>query len=421
MRPDPETRQNRAWHLRQIWDAPHRPLFLASFVWAALTVMWWPLGDALGVPPPFEPAVLWHVHELLFGFAAAAMGGYVLTALPSWTAADPLSGPRLQWLILLWAMARLATLFVFVLPLPVVFVANSGYFLLLAAVLCRAILSARAYRKLGFPIAVLFLCCGELLYLTAAIGGRPWDSLAIARVAVLGFALLIISVGGRAIPAFTRNWFLQTGQAHQVVSDAPRSIRLAQGFVVAAIAGRGVGIPDLTHAALIGAALASLRMMHGWRTVPALTNPLLAALHLAFLWVPVGLGMTGILGFFPDAYPAADAIHTLTIGAMSGLIMAISGRAAAHQDSGGMKAGFGFVIGVALIWLATCVRLLVPLSLSYGSGFLMVSAVLWCTGWAAFIAGFLPALFGTVIRPVFSGKKFRSADTVANSLKNEAK
>jgi uncharacterized protein involved in response to NO len=408
-----KTYQNRKWRVDLIWDAPHRPLFLASFLSAFLAVAWWPLGSAVGLPDPaFTSPVLWHIHELLFGFAAAAVGGYLLTALPSWTGQSPVRGAALKWLVLLWAVARLATAFADYFALPLLILANNGYFLLLATILGRQILSARVYGKLVFCIAIVLLGTAETLFLTAAVTGRPWISLTLAHVAVIGFALLMVSIAGRAIPAFTRNWFGLSGRTDMRVTDAPRGRLLAQVLLAAAMVGWLAGWPALAHGALVCAALAILWMMRGWKTVAVLRTPLLAALHLAFLWVPVGLGAIGLLWFFPAAYPVADAIHTITIGGMGGLIMAIAGRAASHRDRGDMKAGLGFVIGVVMIWLAALIRLSVPLFPNYGMGILMGAAIFWCIAWAAFIAGFLPAAFGPAVRPVLSGKKHLIPDNL---------
>ena len=41
-------------------------------------------GAAL--PSRFDP-LAWHIHEMLFGFAMAAIAGFLLTAIPNWTGA----------------------------------------------------------------------------------------------------------------------------------------------------------------------------------------------------------------------------------------------------------------------------------------------------------------------------------------------
>ena len=54
--------------------------------------------------------VLWHAHEMLFGFAVAVIVGFLLTAGKAWTGLDTPRGGALAALALLWLAARLAAL-----------------------------------------------------------------------------------------------------------------------------------------------------------------------------------------------------------------------------------------------------------------------------------------------------------------------
>ncbi len=398
------------WGLGYFWHAPHRPLFLASFLCALIIVAWWPLGVTLGLPAPgFEPAVLWHVHELIFGFAAAAIGGYLLTALPSWTGLPLVQGMPLKILLLFWLLSRLAIAQADEVPIWLLHVINSSYFLWLSGILGHHILLRGTYRKSGFVAAVLALGCTEALFLNAALGGHPWVSFSQTHTVVIGLTLLMTVIGTRAIPAFTNNWFDQTGRPDLRISQRPALRHLAQGLIALALAGMLVEQSNIAYGALVFAGMTLLWIMRGWRTAISFSNPLLAAQHLAFLWVPVGQIVIGLLWFFPTVYPSADAIHTITIGAVSGLIMAIAGRAAAHHESGVMHASKGFILGILMIWITTWIRLIAPLVPQHSPAILAVATVIWCLGWAAFIVGFYPAIVGPVIRPVLSGQKHAKA------------
>src|SRR5207248_319306 len=62
----------------------------------------------------------WHAHEMIYGFAAAGLTGFMLTAVPNWTGAPPLRGAPLAGLALLWLVGRLA------MTLPAVFPPQVG-------------------------------------------------------------------------------------------------------------------------------------------------------------------------------------------------------------------------------------------------------------------------------------------------------
>lgn len=394
----------RTWSFRDFWDAPHRPLFLAAVLCALITVACWPLFAWVGPTEQF-PAVLWHVHELIFGFAGAAIGGYLLTALPSWTSRPPMKGSALIGLTMVWILARLVTgLAGFVSPITLVTI-NAGYFAVLTLILAQQIIAAKAYQKLGFIVVCAGMGIMDALFLTASLAGSPWFSLELARVMLLGVTLLMITIGTRAIPAFTQNWLIGTGRPLPRARSGRESRALAQGFIVAVIIARLLGQEELAAFSLILAALSLFWNMRGWRCLTALTNPLLAALHLAFLWLPAGLLMLGLIGLNPSLYPASDAVHAITIGGMSGLIMAIAGRAAAHSRTGVLKATSGFVLGVVSIWLATWARLAAPVFATYSNELLQITALIWCLGWMCFLVGFQSALVGPPRRPVLSGQR----------------
>lgn len=87
-----------------------RPLFLAVLASALLGVALWLgfLGHGLALPAVAGGPLVWHGHELLFGFGLAAVAGFVLTAVPEFTATAAF-GRRVGLLfLLLWLAARLS-------------------------------------------------------------------------------------------------------------------------------------------------------------------------------------------------------------------------------------------------------------------------------------------------------------------------
>lgn len=389
-----------------LWAAPHRPLFLAAALWAAAAITWWPLGAGFGLPEPAIGGmpVLWHTHEMLFGFAGAAAGGYLLTALPGWTGQPPLSGTALKTLALLWLLARLAAACAAYLPLPLLLLPGSGYFLLLGWHLLGAVAVVRNWRKLGFGAAMLGLGGADALFLAHAEWADPAHSLTIARAAVLLFSLLAAVIGGKAVPAFTRNWLRASGMAATL--QPLRVPLLAAAALAAALLCEVSGKPDTGSWLLCAAAVLLLWHMRSWCAPSLRGGPLLAALCLAYLWLPLGLGLLGLARLMGLPVSAATALHAVTIGAMGGLVFAIAARAVARRSRNGLlQARAGFAPGAALIWLAAWGRL----AASAAPTAQTVAAVLWCLGWATFAAGFLPALRGPPPRPVLSGRRVAPA------------
>ncbi|TMV06333.1 NnrS family protein [Ruegeria sediminis] len=377
----------------QFWDAAFRPLFLATALCAIAGALWWPLGLPM---PGLLPAGLWHAHEMLFGFAGAAVGGYLLTALPSWTGMPPISGRPLVFLTLSWILARIAAFHAGYLTAPVLALAGAGYFLFLAILLLRRIVAAKSWGKLGFVFIVLILGGTDAVLLWSVAEGH----LALGRdatgTAVLLFAMLMSQIGGKAVPAFTRNWLSRSG--HGCAKSLPRSPLPATVLLAGAILCETTGYRQLAGIHLVSSSALLLRLMRDWRSLEVRSEPLLVALHLGFLWLPVGLGLAGLARLMPLPISDTEILHVLTVGAMGGLVFAMAGRAAAHRDNGRLRASPRFATGVALIWLAACVRVLLPENLA-------LSGTLWCLGWAAFTLDLLPNLGGPVERPILSGRR----------------
>src|SRR6185437_5486767 len=86
-----------------------RPFFLAAGLAAMLLVPWWAASYAFGAPLGTSwPPPLWHGHEMLFGFILAAIAGFLLTAVPSWTGARGFAGRPLAMISGLWLLGRIA-------------------------------------------------------------------------------------------------------------------------------------------------------------------------------------------------------------------------------------------------------------------------------------------------------------------------
>src|SRR4051812_50147697 len=73
-----------------------RPFFLLAAVWAAIAVPVWLAAYVHGYALPGAlPAMAWHAHEMIYGFALAAVTGFLLTAVPNWTGRGPGRGAGL--------------------------------------------------------------------------------------------------------------------------------------------------------------------------------------------------------------------------------------------------------------------------------------------------------------------------------------
>ena len=377
---------------RSLWDAPHRPLFFLAGLWAFITPGVWLLPESLS-----PDRASWHQNELLFGMGGAAVGGYLLTALPAWTKRGPIPPPISKLVTTLWIAARVVAAFD-VMPSPARALGGSIYFFSLALVLGYYLLLAGALGRLWAVFATAALGTAAALSFS---GGGSWVHLEEMTGNPLLFAMIIIIVGGRAVPAFTRHWRQQTGDM-AFGWDWPW---LSRAAILTVLGAACLGTANHNTAAgslLVVAALLLSARTAGWCGYKAFRYPALLMLHIAWMWTPVALLLTGSSLLNPHWLPLKDAVHAVTMGAMGTMIMSIMMRTAMLRKGRQLVLSPVMAAAFSLICLSSLLRIF---GASLGHGIvdpIISSAGCWMTGWALFLWSYLPALKGPVRRPVLS-------------------
>lgn len=376
-----------------IWQAPHRPLFFLAGLWALVAPAVWLLPEGIG---PDKTA--WHSHELLFGMAGAAAGGYLLTALPAWTKKGSVSRNVTVFATILWCVARLTMAFSAHLPVVAAAGGMLAYFAFLAVVLAQRVVSSRAGRRFWAPFAMALIGMLSSLWLD----GEASDLVAEAVPRI--FLALITLIGGRAVPAFTRSWLGRTGEAG-LVRDQPELSYLAIGGIVAAAWLNASEQSNAAGLALVLSGLALVLQMSRWQCLRAWRYPALFILHLAFSWTPAALLLIGFATMFPDQMSPATAVHAATMGAMGTMMAALIMRAAMARDGGVLVLNGKMACAFALICLATMIRILAEWIGSAYCDPIVAAAACWMLAWGLFLIAYLPALRGPVPRPVLSADR----------------
>jgi uncharacterized protein involved in response to NO len=162
----------------------------------------------LSLPTVFDP-VSWHAHEMLFGFAAAAVAGFVLTAVPNWTGRLPLQGAPLLFLVALWLAGRAAVITSAIIGGWTAAVVDVAFLAVLLAAVAREIVAGRNWRNLSIVAALAFLCGSNVAFHIGALTSQ--GTTGAARLAIAVLIVLICLIGGRILPSFTRNWLTKRG------------------------------------------------------------------------------------------------------------------------------------------------------------------------------------------------------------------
>lgn len=381
--------KRKALSIPPVWRLAFRPFFLAGSLYALVAVPLWLLAF-FGALPDWQPTggwLAWHRHEMLFGFAVAIVAGFLLTAVQTWTGQPSLSGTPLVVLAVIWLAARIGWLVN--LPLPVLIPLELLFLIVLAAQMARLLWAVKQTRN--YPIVAVL---GLLVIVDAVVlAGLTQGNDALQRQGILAglwlVAALMSLIGGRVIPFFTQRG---VGRVEQVKAWPWLDWSLLVGSALIAIL-HAVGLAQVPNI-LIGALFLALGAGHllrlaRWYDAGIWGVPLLWSLHLAMLWLVVAcLG----LAFWHFGLLAASSpwLHALTVGAMSGLILAMIARVTLGHTGRALQLPAGMAWGLALFNLGSVAR--VFLSGVWPLHSLWLAAFCWALALAIYVWRYAPML-----------------------------
>ena len=374
-----------------------RPFFLSAALWAVLVMGLWTvmLRGWLVLPSAFDP-VSWHAHEALFGYLSAVLAGFLLTAVPNWTGRPPLAGWPLLGLLALWVLGRMAVAASqWLSPLTVTLI-DISCLLVLGGYVLREIVADRNWRNLVVLAMIGVFVAGNALFHREAAEGAYAASGYGLRTGLAAAIMMISLIGGRIVPAFTRNWLAGRGSDARP-AEFGRLDKLALPLTALALA-LWVARPDAPEAGclLLACGLAQAARVLRWRGLDTVAEPLVLILHVGYGFVPLGMLVMGAAILWPDALALASAQHLWMAGAIGVMTLAVMTRATLGHTGRELTAGKA----TAVVYLLVVASVLARLAAGGLPGQSMVlwtaSATLWCGGFAGFVL-----LYGRMlIRPV---------------------
>ncbi len=355
-------------------------------VWAFSFIAGTPLGT--GWPP-----TLWHAHEMLFGFIVCAIAGFMLTAVPGWTGQKGFAGRPLMILATVWIVARvlIATSPAWHPMLPAL--VDLAFLPMLAALLAIPLFRSRNRNTPLLAVLGALWLTDVVFY----IGLLRHDAPLALKALIVGIdiALLLVTViGGRIVPAFTASALRAQGLDASLQSRTSLTV-----LSILAMVGVVVGDVFWPNSRVAGwiagfaAVFQTLRLAQ-WRTPLTLRQPLVWILHVAYVWLPIGLALksAALLGGYAIA---AFWLHALTIGALTTMIVAVMTRASLGHTGRPLRAHPLTTLAYVLLMAAAVTRvfgLLLP-DVTYPM-VIAAAATFWTASFLIFIGIYSPILWG---------------------------
>lgn len=386
----------------QIFAYGFRPFFFLAAIYAIVptTMLYWALASGQWPDAPL-PLFAWHGHEMLFGFVAAAIAGFLLTAVPTWTNTRAVSGLPLIALVLLWLAGRIVMSPWVQVSDPRVLVFSVAFFPLLAIVVSVPLIRTRNYRNWPFLVLLATLFMGDVLFHARYFNwteGQVFDGL---RLTINIVALMIVVVGGRITPAFTRNALFAL---HRQV--AIRSYRVLDVAAIVAVVAVVVGDVIVPNSAISGsfaliAGTLILWRLSGWGGLRALDIPLIWILHLGALWLVIGFWLKGLWFLYGFGW-AVNWAHAFTAGAFGTMILGVMTRVALGHTGRPLQIARSVVVSYALVTIAALTRVFGPTLLpGWYTQVLAISVTAWTIAFLLFLIVYTPILS----RPRLDGRE----------------
>ena len=378
-----------------------RIFFLAAILYAIFAMAVWEgwLGAVAVTGQPFTlpfapPPVLWHAHEMIFGYACAVLGGFFLTAVPSWTGEKSVRGAFLTLLAVLWLAGRLAVWWSGGIDPVLVAAIDLAFLPALGAKMALQLARRPKPQNVMLLGLISMIWSGNLLVHLDWTGVWPGGASAGLRLGLLTITAIIAIIGGRVIPAFTRNAMRQAGRE--------TGLPLSRSKVEMAGIGFAVVLPIFVAAGADGRLIGAIALMTGaaqvirlagWRGGWTVRQPILWSLHLAFAMLALGyLALAAAMAGWSNE---VGALHLLGIGAVGGMTLAMMSRAALGHTGRPLIAARRVAWAYGLIALAALIR---ATGAEAAPGWydlaVLISGALWLVAFVMFLTTYWPILTG---------------------------
>lgn len=368
-----------------------RPFFLGAAVWAALAIALW-LPQYFGhlkLRTAFTP-LDWHIHEMIYGYVAAAVAGFLLTAIPNWTGRLPVNGYPLAALFALWLFGRIAIAGSAICGVLLSALVDVSFLLIFAAVAFVEIVAGRNWHNLRVLIVLGVLIAGNIVFHAEVIRNGSADyGIRIGIAALIG---LIMLVGGRIVPSFTRNWLVRNNPGRLPLPFSRFDSATIAVSALALIC--WITLPQfiVSGVLLVIAGFSQAARYVRWAGDRTLADRLVLVLHIAYAFVPLGFLLVGTAIIWPAIFPTSAGLHAWMAGAVGLMTLAVMTRATLGHTGQELVASLPTQLIYLCAFIAALARIIAAFEPSHA--LLYIAAAAWILAFGGFAVFFGPLLMG---------------------------
>jgi uncharacterized protein involved in response to NO len=379
-----------------LFNLGFRPFFLLAGLTASLLLPLWIYAYAGGhIPFGYYSAVVWHGHEMVFGYTVAVIAGFLLTAVRNWTGIPTPGGKALAGLVMLWLAGRMVPFLAGILSHGMIAVVDTAFIPVLAVTLSVPLLRSRQKHNLVFLFVLAALTAANVMVHLQVLGYTQSTALGGIHFAIYLIVLLIGILGGRVIPFFT-----ERGIAGATTRRWTSVEYLSFGALIGLMA---LDLMEATPIAVIVigivAAIGHATRLAGWYQKTVWSVPLLWVLHLGYAWLVAGFVLTALSA--AGLINPMLALHAFTTGGIGTITLGMMARVALGHTGRALHVGAAMTWAFVFANLAGTSRVFLPiLSPARYSEWVELAGVLWTLAFTLFVISYARVL----IQPRVDGR-----------------
>jgi uncharacterized protein involved in response to NO len=368
-----------------------RPFFLFGAIYAGLAVLaWLPIFNGELILWSAFSAVDWHAHEMLYGYLPAVVTGFLLTAIPNWTGRLPIQGIPLLVLVLVWLAGRVCVSFSAETGWLLATIVDVSFLALVVAATVREIVIGKNWQNLRVVGLVTLLLAGNIAFhIEAHVQGTAEYG---ARVGIATIVLLIVVIGGRIVPSFTRNWLARENPGRLPTPFARFDVMAMGVTAVTLVLWTRQPTGHLIASALLIAGVLNTVRLARWAGDRTCRDRLVLILHVGYAFVPLGFLLASVAAL--DIVASSAGVHAWTVGAAGIMTLAVMTRASLGHTGNALIASPMTQAIYATVVIASLARICASLEPGWSDALLHVTAFAWCAAFFGFALSFGPMLAG---------------------------
>lgn len=371
-----------------IFNLGFRAFFaLAGLSSLILIAMWTSIFNGSLVLDNYYPTTYWHSHEMLLGYSAAVLAGFLLTAVRNWTGRPTIQGDKLALLCLLWLYGRIIPFYSELIPDSIIAAIDFAFLPTLIICLVKPIAEVDKPKMLLLPCLLAIMSFGNAL-IHAELLGISDNTASFGITLVLSSIIMVILViAGRVFPFFTERALSGVLIIRNSLFDV---LAIFSSLLVFSLLLMNISGTLLATAALFAVASNTLRVTT-WYVHRIWYLPLLWVLYMGYCWIIFGFILTALSAY--QLILPSLALHAFTVGGIGILTLGMMARVSLGHTGRVLKVSNAIALAFVLINIAALFRVIMPFLLpDWYANMVYFSTLCWLAAFSLFILIYSPIL-----------------------------